>query len=103
LWLNQEIIDMEKGPSFGGIKINLYLWNSEYYYHILNPISSCFLCTLYNYQGELQIWDEEFPTNFFKDGVFVATIWKHHNSVGKLKPDNRTNPLRNFSINPLID
>lgn len=97
-WLEQKINELEDGPSYGGIKINIFLWNNEYYYHILNPISSCMFCELFSYQGEKIVWAEGMLNDFFENGKFIVCIWKHNESSIKSFPIESSYPIRRLGI-----
>lgn len=97
-WLNQKITELESGPSYGGIKIDVFIWKDEYYYHILNPISSCLFCEFYTYQGEKIVWQVGMQNDFFKNGRFLGCIWKHKESSIKSFPIENSYPIRRMGI-----
>ena len=74
LWLEEKISEIKAGTNFG-YKIDVYLWNGEYYYHINSIISSCFFCNFYTYEGERYAWRASEMEDFFANSFFVGTAW----------------------------
>jgi hypothetical protein len=74
-WLDNRIEELDSTKQWG-MKIDVYLWKEEYYYHFYAVYASCLFCNLYNYQGEQYYsWKEGEMDDFFEKGIFVATIW----------------------------
>jgi hypothetical protein len=74
-WLNTMISRLENS-SLPGITINAYKWNKVYYYHVLNPISSCMFCEVYDYSGDLIRWSNEEIADFVKNGKLIKAVWE---------------------------
>jgi hypothetical protein len=74
-WLNTKISQLESSP-LPGLTINAYRWNEVYYYNVLNPISSCMFCEVYDYSGDLiTLTGDEFK-DFVDNGKLIKTVWQ---------------------------
>jgi len=73
-WLEEKISEIQAGTNYG-IKIDVYFWKGEYFYHINNIISSCMFCNFYTYEGGKYIWGDSEMKDFFTNAVFVGTTW----------------------------
>jgi hypothetical protein len=74
-WLNTMISQLENSPLLG-ITINAYRWDGAYYYHVLNPVSSCMFCEVYNYSGDLIKWTDNEFKDFVNKGKFIKAVWE---------------------------
>jgi hypothetical protein len=74
-WLNDRISQLEGSAFHIGASVTLYKWNNEYYYHIINPISSCMFCDFYDYAGNKFEWTTELSGDFQKNAKMVMVVW----------------------------
>ncbi len=74
-WLKDKIEQMA-ASAMPGIEVIAYKWNDGYYYHIMNPISSCMFCDFYDYRGNKIVWTDDDITDFNKHGKIVKVVWK---------------------------
>ena len=74
-WLNTKISQLASSP-LPGITINAYKWDNAYYYHVLNPISSCMFCEVYNYSGDLVTWTDDEFKDFINNGKLIKAVWE---------------------------
>jgi hypothetical protein len=75
-WLNDMIAVMSTEASYAGTAIYAYEWNNDYYYHILIPISSCWMCEFYCYDGTKVIWTDDNISDFQKNGKKIKIVWE---------------------------
>jgi hypothetical protein len=80
-WLKDRISQMDTAYNYAGASVYLYKWNEEYYYHILNPISSCMFCEVYNYDGVKIVWTDQTFNDFINNGEKLETIWHRDFSI----------------------
>jgi len=74
-WLNTMISQLENSP-LPGIIIYAYKWNQDYYYYVLNPISSCMYCEIYDYSGtKITLTDEKF-IDFTTNSKRIKAVWQ---------------------------
>lgn len=78
-WLNVKIAQMDTTDYYFGTKVYLYEWNSDYYYWISIPVSSCMMCEFYSYQGEKQVWTQNNSDDFQKNAKRIKIIWQRDN------------------------
>lgn len=74
-WLNDRIAQMELN-AIPGTEVIAYQWMDGYYYHIMNPVSSCLLCDVYDYSGNKIVWTDEDFIDFHTHGKMVKVVWR---------------------------
>jgi hypothetical protein len=75
-WLNNKIAQMETTDYYIGTIVYAYEWNKEYYYLISPPLSSCYLCEFYNYDGVKYVWTSETSDDFQKNAKMIKIVWQ---------------------------
>ncbi len=74
-WLEDKITQMA-GSAMPGIEVVAYKWNNMYFYHIMNPVSSCMYCDFYDYSGTKMVWSDDDFADFITYGEKVRVVWK---------------------------
>jgi len=74
-WLNDRIAQLQT-DGLTGMAIYAYKWKDMYYYHILNPISSCALCEFYTYDGSLYQFGPDNYDDFHQNAKMVKVVWE---------------------------
>jgi len=74
-WLNNYIENIKDDPSYYGADITRYEWKNNYYYDVFVPISSCYLCEVYNQYGELMVWTDSSATDFVNSRKNGFVVW----------------------------
>ncbi len=74
-WLNDRIAQM-KDNGIPGMAVYAYQWKDTYYYHIMNPISSCWMCEFYSYDGTLYQFGPADLDDFSQNAKMVKVVWE---------------------------
>ena len=74
-WLNTMISQLQNS-ALPGITINAYKWNEAYYYHVLNPISSCMFCVVYDYTGNMITLTDDKFSDFVNNSKLIKAVWE---------------------------
>lgn len=74
-WLNDKI-ELMKVNGFPGTTVYAYHWKGTYFYHIMNPISSCALCEFYSYSGTLYQFEPDDYDDFNENAKMVKVVWE---------------------------
>ncbi|MGB8490909.1 MAG: hypothetical protein WCE64_07605, partial [Bacteroidales bacterium] len=59
-----------------GTTVYLYEWNHEYYYLVSVPLSSCYMCEFYNYDGIKFEWTQNAIEDFGKNARRIKIVWQ---------------------------
>jgi hypothetical protein len=74
-WLNDKIEQM-KDNGIPGMAVYAYRWKDAYFYHIMNPISSCWMCEFYSYDGSLYQFGPADFDDFNENAKMVKVVWE---------------------------
>jgi len=74
-WLNDRIAQMEDN-GIPGMTVYAYKWKDAYFYHILNPVSSCAICEFFTYEGTLFQFGPDNYNDFDQNAKMVKVVWE---------------------------
>jgi hypothetical protein len=56
-WLEEFINERNKDGMCYYTSAMRYIWRGQYYYQLYSPVSSCYLCDVFNEAGEREMWE----------------------------------------------
>ncbi len=84
-WLKEKIDSISVIQFYHGAKVYRYIWNRNYVYHIMIPISSCMYCEVYDYYGnKIEFTDDKMFSDFLNNKTGKVLVWEWPSSGGNL-------------------